>query len=59
MTVLLCALFLWVDKWTDAIGKGELRIASPARDLAYHTALLLACLFLGNYGDTMFIYFQF
>ena len=59
MTLLLSMLFLSMDRWSDAVGKGERQIASSPKDLAYHVALVLACLLLGNYGDTTFIYFQF
>lgn len=59
LTLLLCVLFLWMDPRSDAVGKGEFKINSPTADLAYHSMLLIACLLLGNYGDTMFIYFQF
>ena len=59
LTVVLCILFLWIDPRCDAVGKGELPIKSPSIDLTYHALLLVSCLLLGNYGDSMFIYFQF
>ncbi|MGV9011233.1 MAG: MBOAT family O-acyltransferase [Flavobacteriales bacterium] len=59
LTVVIAALFLIVDPFGDALAKRTRRIHGILPKYAWYLGLALSCLFLGQYGSTMFIYFQF
>ena len=59
LTVIIGALFLLIDPFGDALAKGTRRIQGTVTQYAWYLGLALSCLFLGQYGSTMFIYFQF
>ncbi len=59
LTIVFAALFLLIDPIADRWVKREATMPSRAFDLAFHAALLVACLLFGFFGKLEFIYFQF